>query len=156
VELSICLLEASVNTSTYAFCTGLHAVLVFTLYWSSRCTGPHGSCSGMETVTALAIRDVSVDRRRVKIAPEYEKGSLFCILFPLVNCFFLKGERGCKMGVPPAFLIPMQQGSLGAGRSVRVAGKSGVHHPALQSAKIRELPRGKVSALLHKKCSFQQ
>lgn len=43
------------------------------------------------------------------------------------------------MEVLPAFLIPMQQGSLGVGRSVRLAGKTGVHHPPLPSAKILEL-----------------
>lgn len=44
------------------------------------------------------------------------------------------------MEVMPAFLIPMQWGPLGVGRSVWIAAKTGVHHPPLPLAKILELP----------------
>lgn len=60
------------------------------------------------------------------------------ILCPL----FLKKPRqiGHTKEVLPAFLIPMQWGPLGVGRSVQVARKPGVHHPPLPLAKILELP----------------
>lgn len=55
------------------------------------------------------------------------------------------------MEVLPAFLIPMQWGPLGVGRSVWVAGKTGVHHLPLPLAKILGTTRGKVWALLQNK-----
>lgn len=56
------------------------------------------------------------------------------------------------MEVLPAFLNPMQWGPLGVGRSVWVAGNTGVHHRPLPLAKIMELwNRGKVWALLQNK-----